>query len=190
MKKFFKKMADEIKLRLQLFAANTNVTTDTGMAPEGIDKEFYKTKLLKFAEPELVFSRFGKKINIPQGTGNTIEFRYMDPLPVITQDLTEGVTPNGRKAVFRKITEELHQIGDWISVSDKLQLEAIDPIVSEITGAQGRQAGKSFDTLVRDVVSAGTNVLYAPESGFAPEDNTTPTACGTPEMTESVRNNG
>ena len=167
MKKFFKKMADEIKLRLQLFAANTNVTTDTGMATEGIDKEFYKTKLLKFAEPELVFSRFGKKINIPQGTGNTIEFRYMDPLPVITQDLTEGVTPNGRKAVFRKITEELHQIGDWISVSDKLQLEAIDPIVSEITGAQGRQAGKSFDTLVRDVVSAGTNVLYSPNYNAA-----------------------
>lgn len=34
------------------------------------------------------------------------------------------------------------------------------------------------------------DVLYAPESGFAPEDNTTPTACGTPEMTESVSNNG
>ena len=151
------------ELDMQLFAnPNTNVTTDTGMTPE-VGRDYYKTKLLRFAEPELLYQRFGRKVNIPQNSGgDSIEFRYMDPLPVITDDLTEGVTPNGRKAVFRKITESLHQKGDYITLSDKLQLTSVDPVLSEITTAQGRQAGKSIDTLVRDVVHAGTNVLYAP----------------------------
>lgn len=156
--------AHKMVFDLQRFAntPNTNVTTDEGMEPE-VDKGFYKTKLLRFAEPELLYQRFGKKVDIPQNSGgDSIEFRYMNPFPVVTQDLTEGVTPDGRKAVFTKMTESLHQIGDYVTLSDKLQMTALDPVVSEVTTAMGRQAGKSVDTLVRDVVHAGTNVLYAP----------------------------
>jgi len=137
-----------------------NVTTDTGMTPEM--KTFYKTELLQFAEPELLFERFGKKVPIPQHNGNSVEIRYMDPLPVTTTDLVEGVTPAGNLVTFKALTESLHQIGYWVGYSDKLQWETVDPVIAEITKAEGRQAGKSIDTLVRDVVSAGSNVIYAP----------------------------
>ena len=137
-----------------------NVTTDSGMTPEM--KTFYKTELLQFAEPELLFERFGKKIPIPQHNGNSVEIRYMSPLPVTTADLTEGVTPNGNLVTFNAITESLHQIGYWVGYSDKVMWETVDPVIAEITKAEGRQAGKSIDTLIRDVVSAGTNVMYAP----------------------------
>lgn len=148
-------------LDLQRFAtANTNVTTDTGLTPEM--KTFYKTQLLQFAEPELLFQRFGKKVPIPQNNGKTIEFRYMDPLPVVTSDLTEGVTPNGNKVSFNALTETLHQYGYWIAYSDVVKWTTVDPVIAEITKAEGRQAGKTVDTRIRDVVSAGTNVLYAP----------------------------
>ena len=138
----------------------TNVTTDTGMTAEM--KTFYKTQLLQFAEAELLFNQFGKKVPIPQHNGNSIEFRYMSPLPVVTTDLTEGVTPDGNKITMNAITESLHQIGYWVSYSDKLSWESVDPIIAEVTKAEGRQAGKSIDTLIRDVVSAGSNVIYAP----------------------------
>lgn len=137
-----------------------NITTDSGMTPEM--KTFYKTELLQFAEPELLFERFGKKIPIPQHNGNSVEIRYMDPLPVTTTDLVEGVTPAGNLVTFHAITESLHQIGYWVGYSDKVQWETVDPVIAEITKAEGRQAGKSIDTLIRDVVSAGTNVLFAP----------------------------
>ena len=166
---------------LQLFGAGNsdvtpiNITTDTGLTPEM--KTFYKTELLQFAEPELLFERFGKKIPIPQHNGNSVEIRYMDPLPVTTTDLTEGVTPAGNLVTFHALTESLHQIGYWVGYSDKLQWEAVDPVIAEITKAEGRQAGKSIDTLVRDVVSAGSNVLYAPN--YAAGAYTENTARGT-----------
>lgn len=171
------------KLNLQLFAANTNVTTDTDLSDEM--KTFYKTQLLQFAEPELLFERFGKKIPIPQHNGNTIEIRYMTPLPVTTTDLTEGVTPNGNKIKMNALTESLHQIGFWVSYSDKLQWEAVDPIIAEVTKAEGRQAGKSIDTLIRDVVSAGSNVIYAPNyaAGVYTENTARDTMDGTALMT-------
>lgn len=156
-----------------------NVTTDTGMTPEM--KTFYKTELLQFAEPELLFERFGKKVPIPQHNGNSVEIRYMDPLPVTTTDLTEGVTPAGNLVTFHAITESLHQIGYWVGYSDKLQWETVDPVIAEITKAEGRQAGKSIDTLVRDVVSAGSNVLYAPN--YAAGAYTENTARGTMDGT-------
>jgi N4-gp56 family major capsid protein len=149
------------KLNLQRFAnANTNVTTDTGLTAEM--KSFYKTQLLQFAEPELLFQRFGKKVPIPQNNGKTIEFRYMNPLPVVTTDLTEGVTPDGNKFSFTPLTETLRQYGYWIGYSDVVKWTTVDPVIAEVTKAEGRQAGKTIDTRVRDVVSAGTNVLYAP----------------------------
>lgn len=137
-----------------------NVTTDSGMSAEM--KTFYKTELLQFAEPELLFEQFGKKVPIPQHNGNSVEIRYMTPLPVTTSDLTEGVTPNGNLVTFNAITESLHQIGYWVGYSDKVMWETVDPVIAEITKAEGRQAGKSIDTLIRDVVSAGSNVMYAP----------------------------
>ena len=177
---------------LQMFGAvngNTgangplNVTGDTGMTPEM--KTFYKTELLQFAEPELLFEKFGKKIPIPQHNGNSVEVRYMDPLPVTTQDLTEGVTPAGNLVTFNAINESLHQIGYWVGYSDKLQWETVDPVIAEITKAEGRQAGKSIDTLIRDVVSAGSNVLYAPNyaSGAYTENTARGTMNGTALLT-------
>ena len=160
-----------IRLNLQLFAnANTNVTTDTGLTPEM--KTFYKTQLLQFAEPELLFQRFGKKVNIPQNTGKTIEFRFMDPLPVVLTDLTEGVTPDGNKITMHQLTETLRQYGYWVSYSDVVKWTTVDPIIAEVTKAEGRQAGKTIDTRTRDVVSAGSNVLYAPNYNKATDTYT------------------
>ena len=171
-------------MNLQTFATPyTNVTTDAALSDEM--KTFYKTQLLQFAEPELLFEKFGKHVAIPQHNGNTIEFRYMSPLPVTTSDLTEGVTPDGNKITMNAITESLHQIGYWVCLSDKLHWEAVDPIVAEVTKAEGRQAGKSIDTLVRDVVSAGSNVIYAPNyaAGTYTENTARGTMNGTALMT-------
>lgn len=171
-------------MNLQTFATPyTNVTTDTDLSDEM--KTFYKTQLLQFAEPELLFERFGKKVPIPQHNGNTIEFRYMTPLPVVTGNLTEGVTPDGNKIAVNEIHESLRQIGYWVSYSDKLSWEAVDPLIAEVTKAEGRQAGKSIDTLIRDVVSAGSNVIYAPNyaAGAYTENTARGTMNGTALMT-------
>ena len=63
------------------------------------------------------------------------------------------------------ITATVAQYGDWIQLSDMLDLTAIDNNVVQATKLLGSQAGRTLDTVTRDVVAGGTNVIYAPKSG-------------------------
>jgi N4-gp56 family major capsid protein len=65
------------------------------------------------------------------------------------------------------ITATASQFGDYVTLSDRLILEAIDNNIVEATELSGSQAGRTLDTVTRDVVSAGTNVLYAPAGSTA-----------------------
>lgn len=144
---------------LQRFAANTNVTTDAGLTAEM--KTYYDRTLIEAAEPNLVHRQFGEARPIPAGNGRKIEFRAFDPLPKNVTELTEGVTPDGKKMKVRAIEATVGQYGDYVELSDLLELTALDPIVAQTTRAIGAQAGRSLDAIARDVLAAGTNVQYA-----------------------------
>lgn len=147
---------------LQLFAEpNTNVTTDTGLSGEM--KTYYEDTLIDEAEPNLVHDQFGDKYPIPKGGGKIIEFRKFDSLPKALTPLTEGVTPNGQKLSMTTTTAEISQYGDYVVTSDILDLTAIDNNVVQATKALGSQAGRTLDTITREVLAGGTNVLYAPK---------------------------
>ena len=150
---------------LQLFAGdlNTNVTTDSGLSAE--NKTFYDRTLLESAKPNLIHSQFGQKRPIPKNGGKKIEFRRYGALPKALTPLTEGVTPDGRKLTVTAIEAEVHQYGDYVALSDVLDLTAIDNNVLEATKAIGNQAGLTLDTITRNVLQAGTNVQYCPKVG-------------------------
>ena len=144
---------------LNLFAGNTNITTDTGLTNEM--KTFYSDYLIDMAEPELVHDQFGQKHPIPKNGGKTIEFRKYDPLPKALTPLTEGVTPDGRKLTMGVVTATVKQYGDYIELSDVLLLTAIDNNLVQATKLLGSQAGRTLDTITREVLVGGTNVQYA-----------------------------
>lgn len=150
---------------LQLFAGalNINVTTDSGLSAE--NKTFYDRTLLESAKPNLIHSQFGQKRPIPKNGGKKIEFRRYGALPKALTPLTEGVTPDGRKLTVTAIEAEVHQYGDYVALSDVLDLTAIDNNVLEATKAIGNQAGLTLDTITRNVLQAGTNVQYCPKVG-------------------------
>lgn len=145
-------------INLQLFAVS--VTTDAGLSAEM--KTFYDMKLIDEASPNLVHMQFGQKRPIPKGSGKTIEFRKFDRLPKALTPLTEGVTPAGSNLTVSAITATVSQYGDFISQSDVLELTALDNTIVEATKILGNQAGATLDTVVRNVLVAGTNVSYAP----------------------------
>lgn len=164
------------KLNIQHFAAGENVHTTSGMAanstgavtPYGESgglsaemKTYYSDYLIDMAEPELVHDQFGQKHPIPKNGGKTIEFRKFDPLPKMTTPLTEGVTPNGQKIDMKTITAEVKQYGGYAELSDMLLLTAIDNNLVEATKLLGGQAGRTLDTITREVLAGGTNVQYA-----------------------------
>ena len=144
---------------LNLFAGNTNVTTDTGLSKEM--KTFYSDYLIDVAEPNLVHDQFGQKHPIPKNGGKIIEFRKYDSLPKALTPLTEGVTPNGQKLSMSVITSTVQQYGGYIELSDILLLTAIDNNLVQATKLLGSQAGRTLDTITREVLNGGTNVQYA-----------------------------
>jgi N4-gp56 family major capsid protein len=148
------------KINLQLFAdPNTNVTTDTGLSAE--NKTHYDMTLIDEAGPLLVHDQFGQKRPIPKNGGKSIEFRKYASFPKATKALTEGVTPDGRKLSVTTITADVSQYGDYVTLSDVLDLTAIDNNIVEATKACGRQAGLTLDTITRNALLSGRNVFYA-----------------------------
>jgi N4-gp56 family major capsid protein len=155
------------KINLQLFAEpNTNVTTDLGLSVE--NKTHYDNTLIDEASPNLIHDQFGQKRPIPKSGGKKIEFRKFASLPKATTPITEGVTPDGKKLSASAIESEVAQYGDYVTLSDMLDLTTIDPVVVEATKVVGRQAGLTLDTITRNVLHSGTNVWYAPKSDGTP----------------------
>ena len=157
---------------MQLFADNptVNVTTDSGLSAE--NKTFYDRALIEEAQPNLIHGQFGQKRPIPRNGGKRIQFRRYASLPKALKPLTEGVTPEGRKLSATALEAEVNQYGDFVCLSDVLDLTAIDNNVLEATKAVGRQAGLTLDTITRNVLQSGTNVYYCPKA--AANGQTTP----------------
>lgn len=144
---------------------NTNTTTDT-TASTGNDlspemKTYYDTMLIRLAEAELVHNQFGQKKPIPKGKGKTIEFRKYSSLGKALTTLSEGVTPSGQKLNVTSINATVNQYGGYVEISDMLMLTAIDNNLQEATRLIASQAAQTLDTVVREVLNGGTNVLYA-----------------------------
>lgn len=144
-------------LNLRMF--DTQVTTQESLSAEM--KTFYEDTLIDNAEPKLVHDQFGDKYPIPKNNGKTIEFRKYAALPKALTPLTEGVTPTGNNLSVSTKEATINQFGDYIKLSDVLQLTTIDDNVVQSTKLLGSQSGRTLDTITREIVNAGTNVIYA-----------------------------
>lgn len=142
---------------------NTNVTTANSdgndLSPEM--KTYYSDYLIDLAEPELVHDQFAQKHPIPKNGGKTIEFRQYDPLPEMTESLTEGVTPDGQSLNVSTLEATVKQYGGYVTLSDMLILTAIDSNLVQATKLIASQAGRTLDTITREVLNSGTVVQYA-----------------------------
>ncbi len=160
---------------LQLFATSYADTQTSQLNAVGNDmspemKTFYNKHLIQTAEPELVYDRFAEQYPIPAHTGKTMEFRRFSPLKKALTPLTEGVVPDGNKLNVTAVTVDVHQFGDFIRYTDVIDTAAIDNIAVQTGEVLGSQAGRTSDTITRDVVCAGTCKMIAPAIG---EDGTT-----------------
>lgn len=158
-------------LNLSLFGpTQTTLLNEPGndLSPE--NKTFYSKHLIDNAQPFLAYDQFGVKYPIPKGGGKTIEMRRFSPLKKALKPLTEGVTPVGNKLNVTFLTAKVEQYGDYIEHSDVLDMTAIDPIIVTSLDLLSSQAGRTLDTITREVVCAGSNKTFAPRMN---EDGTT-----------------
>ena len=140
----------------------SNINTQTTGALSAEMKTYYGMELLENAKPALVHNQFAATRGVPVGGGKTVEWRKFGSFEKALTPLTEGVTPDGSGISVSYITKELSQYGDYTTVSDMLDLTAIDDVVLEITDRHGANMGLTLDTVTRNEIQQGTKVIYAP----------------------------
>ena len=148
----------KLVLKLQLFADvnPVNVTSQSSMSPTM--KTFYDTTLLENAREEMVFTQFGMKQPMK---GNKVEWRKFNKFAKALTPLTEGVIPSGKDFGMTNLEAETTQHGDYVAVSDRLELESYDDVIFGATEEMGATSGETYDTLTRNVIVAGNSVAYA-----------------------------
>ena len=151
-----------MKMNLQMFA-EANTQTTGGLSAEM--KTYYGMELLENAKPQLVHNQFAATKGLPAGGGKTVEWRKFGAFDKALKPLTEGVTPDGSGISVSYITKELAQYGDYTTVSDMLDLTAIVDVVLEITVRHGSNMGLTLDTVTRNEIQQGKQVIYAPKLG-------------------------
>lgn len=151
----------DILFKIQLFSADVtpiNVTTQDSMSPTM--KTFYDTALLENAREQMVFTQFGMKQPMH---GNKVEWRKFNTFEKALTPLTEGVIPSGNTFGMTKIEATTTQHGDFVAVSDRLELESYDDVIFGATEEMGATEGETYDTLTRNILVAGNSVAYAGE---------------------------
>src|ERR1051326_2782752 len=122
---------------------------------------FYDRVFLERALPLNIHGLFGQTRNIPAKSGTAvIKFRRYGSLAVAGA-ITDGVTPTGKSLSVTDITATVLQYGDWTRISDVVDTQSPDPVLTEATELFGEQSGLTNDELTRDILVAGTTVQYA-----------------------------
>lgn len=137
----------------------TNVSGQNQLSAE--DKTFYERVLLERLLPQLNFYKDATKKKLPKNSGRTTNFRKFNSLTAPSASLTEGKTPDGNNLSISVITATVAQEGDYVQITDLIQLTGIDPVLTETCELLGEQAEKLFDSRIQTAISKGTNVYFA-----------------------------
>lgn len=133
--------------------------TYSGLTAE--QKTFYERVLLERLTPNLLYQKYGQSKPMPKNDGDTVNFRRFNGFAAATTPLTEGTAPTGQSLSVTSVPATVAQYGDFVEISDKLDMVGIDPVLTEVARMFGEQAGDTIDQIVRNIVTAGTTVLYA-----------------------------
>lgn len=158
-------------------AVAANPSTNT-LAPEL--KTFYDTELLENARTEMFYAQFGRKQRLPKNGGTTIEWRKFNTFDRASE-LKEGVIPTGQQFGSSSLTASISQYGTYTSIADKLEMRAYDNVILAATEEMGASAAATQETLIRNALLVGTNVMYCDnidDNGNVISTPTTPATMG------------
>ena len=142
---------------------NVNAYTGVANTTEAMTAEmkvYYNTETLENYREKLIFGQLGKQQPLPANHGKTIEVRKFDTLPDADK-LQEAVIPEGKKLGTTAMTMAIDQYGLYVTISDQLDLHAIDDIILHATEEVGYSAGLTNEKLIRGVLMTNSNVLFA-----------------------------
>ena len=138
---------------------NMNYSYDAGLKPTLLEA-YLQRSALKNVEPNLGYLQDAQMIEQPKHNGKHVKFFRYTELPAVTKPLFEGVTPAGQKLTETAFSVMTKPYGDFIPYTDELDLFHVDSKTQAISERLNRQARLSIDTVGRDQIMTGLNVMY------------------------------
>jgi len=160
---------------------NTTITTTAGF-PNAV-AIYYDRKLLTRLEKEMHFDEFGEKRQLPKGEGNQIKFTRYNNFAAVTTPLTEGTVPDGETLASTQVGVLPVQYGNYVTLSDQLITESIDPVIKGALEVLGYQAALSLDTIIRNQLAGNFTNQFA---GGAVSEVTTSAVMTASEVRKAV----
>ena len=135
---------------------------ETGTSNLSVDQVAFE-KLAYFAlRPEMYFDQFADvQATNATNPGASVKFTVFADLAAATTALgeAEDVTPVAMSD--SQVTVTLEEYGNATVTTAKLRASSFLPVDPVAANAVGYNAGLSIDTIARNAVQAGTNVIYA-----------------------------
>ena len=138
---------------------NMNYSYDAGIAPTLLEG-YLQRRALENVEPNLGYLKDAQMIEQPKNNGKHVTFFRYSELPAITKPLYEGVTPDGQKLQETAFSVMTKNYGGYMEYTDELDLWHVDSKTQAMSDRLNRQAQLSIDTVGRDQIMAGLNVMY------------------------------
>jgi N4-gp56 family major capsid protein len=141
-------------------ALNTNVTNSSNL--NSAVATYYDKQFLDWLKADLFFDQMAQKKKLPKNSGTVVQFQRYDVFAANTSALTEATVPSGLAMTSTTITATPLQYGDYIALSDRIMVEAIDPIIENAQELLAYRAALSMDTIIRNTLhNAVTNQFAA-----------------------------
>lgn len=111
--------------------------------------------------PELFFDHLAtEKATAQDKPGTLVNFTFTGDVAPATTPLGEQVDVDGKTFSDNQVQVPIQEYGDAIVSTARLRGTSFIPVDPVIANLIGFQAGLSVDTLARNALAAGTNVLY------------------------------
>jgi N4-gp56 family major capsid protein len=125
------------------------------------NKTFYEKRLLMRATRQPAYMGWGLQKTLPSRGSNNLEWRRLERPTATTTALTEGTPPAVTQTTWVNVVATLSQYGAYTQLSDVNLRQAIDDQLSEHISMYGEHMKESIETVIRNVLTGGTNVQYA-----------------------------
>lgn len=126
----------------------TNTTSNIAVNLQG----FYDKRLLTRAEDNLLIQGLGQKRILPANSGSKTNFRRYNNLAPATSPLTEGVVGTGSSLSTTEVEATIAQYGDYISVSDFLDMTSLSPVITDSVDVLSYQMGESLEEIYTEAI--------------------------------------
>lgn len=134
----------------------------TSTATSYLLSTYYDKRLLERLKPRPVMWDHGQKRSLPKGEGKVVKWSRLTNFGVASV-LSEGTRPTPKVVSSLNVTATLMQIGDYVAVSDFVDMTAISSIVEGAVDLFATQAGTNVDYIARDALfGEGTSYLSYP----------------------------